>query len=254
MHPEESQRYFFEVAYRGTAYHGWQIQDNAHTVQEEIEKACKKLWPESGSITGSGRTDTGVHCEQQYFHLDLPVLKDPEKTAYRLNRILPPDIAIGRVRPVIAEAHARFSATSRGYEYRISRKKNVFTYGLSWHYHRPLDVERMNSAADVMRNFDDFQAFSKVRTDVNHYKCDIHEAVWKTTPSELIFYVRANRFLRGMVRAMVGTLLLIGKSRISLEEFSEILASKDRKKAGASVPPEGLFLVSVEYPAEIYLD
>jgi len=254
MHSDQTQRYFFEVAYRGTAYHGWQKQNNAHSVQAEIENACEKLWPQGKSITGSGRTDTGVHCEQQYFHIDLPLLKDPGKAAFRLNRILPSDIAIGAVRPVSADAHARFSATSRAYEYRICRRKNVFKHGLTYYYHRELDVALMNSAAAFMKNFEDFQAFSKVRTDVNHYKCDILEAKWESDGADLIFYVRANRFLRGMVRAMVGTLMLIGKKKITMEEFGEILASRERKKAGASVPPEGLFLVSVEYPEEIYLD
>jgi len=254
MNSGDHQRYFFEISYRGSAYHGWQRQENAHTVQEEVENALSKVWQTTVAITGSGRTDTGVHCEQQFFHADLPPVKDLSKLAFRLNRILPPDIAIGSVRLVDREAHARFSATSRAYNYRISRDKNVFTYGLRYIYNQELDIPLMNEAAGRMKNYTDFQAFSKVKTDVNHFHCEIIDAEWFSDDDDLTFYVRANRFLRGMVRAMVGTLMLVGRNKITIREFEEILISGDRKNAGASVPAEGLFLVGVTYPEEIYRD
>ncbi|MCA6078652.1 tRNA pseudouridine(38-40) synthase TruA [Fulvivirga sedimenti] len=254
MDQAESVRYFFEIAYRGTKYHGWQRQKNAHTVQEEVENALVKLWPEAGAVVGSGRTDTGVHCEQQYFHLDLPGIKNLQKAAYRLNRILPNDIAIREIRSVREDAHARFSAVSRSYLYRISRNKNVFADGLTYRYERPLDLEIMNKGAEILKTFEDFQAFSKVNTDVNHFLCNILGASWEETGEEYHFRITANRFLRGMVRAIVGTLLLLGEGKINMSEFTEIIESRDRKQAGAAAPPEGLYLVAVEYPEEIYLN
>ena len=254
MNSSERARYFFEVAYRGTAYHGWQRQKNAHTVQEEIENAMSKLFPDLDGITGSGRTDTGVHCRQQFFHADIPKLKDTEKTKFRLNRILPNDISIGMIRRVTDEAHARFSATSRTYHYRICRKKDVFSNGLVFRYDRPLDINAMNEAAEIIKNFNDFQSFSKVNTDVNHFLCEIYEAQWSDLEDELIFIVSANRFLRGMVRAMVGTMLDVGKGKLQVEDIPGILQSRDRSRAGAAAPPEGLYLMAVEYPDDIFLN
>ncbi len=254
MNQAETARYFFEVAYLGTRYHGWQKQNNAVTVQEEIENAFQKLWPGIDSIVGSGRTDTGVHCKQQFFHLDMPVMRDREKLVYRLNRMLPNDIAIKGIQKVIPEAHARFSATNRSYLYRISRIKNVFANGLAYRYDRPLDLGIMNRGSALLKTFEDFQAFSKVNTDVNHFLCSVTDAGWTEIDGEYHFNISANRFLRGMVRAIVGTLMLLGDNKIDMPEFERIIESRDRKQAGAAAPPEGLYLTGVEYPPEIYLN
>ena len=254
MNSGKSGRYFFEVSYLGTAYHGWQKQKNAHTVQEEIDAACQKLWPGCDSIVGSGRTDTGVHCSQQFFHLDVPLIRDPERTVFRLNRMLPKDIAIGSIRRVGDDAHARFSAIQRTYHYLISRRKDVFAAGLTYHFERELDVEAMNRACERMITFGDFQAFSKVNTDVNHFRCSIESAGWEEAGNELRFTITANRFLRGMVRAIVGTLLLIGRGKARPESMDEIIMSRDRRNAGAAAPPEGLYLASVVYPESIFIE
>lgn len=245
-------RYFFEIAYDGTQYHGWQRQKNAISVQEVVEEALTRITREEVSVTGSGRTDTGVHCEQQFFHADFESSMNEGKLQFKLNSYLPSDISIQSIRSVHDEAHARFDALSRAYEYRIVKTKTPFLQGYSYYYTKSLDVKTMNEAAALLLGAHDFQAFSKVKTEVNNFICNITSAHWREEGNLLIFYIEANRFLRGMVRAIVGTLLQVGLGKLSLPEFRATIDSKDRKQAGAAAPPEGLFLIKVEYPQSIY--
>ncbi|QSE98078.1 tRNA pseudouridine(38-40) synthase TruA [Fulvivirga lutea] len=243
-------RYFFEIAYNGTPFHGWQKQNNAKTVQEEVEKALSKVLQRDVSILGSGRTDTGVHCEQQFFHLETDD-KLSTQLVYTLNKMLAPEIAINNMFPVVEDGHARFSAISRKYEYRITIKKDPFQKDFKYFFNRPLDIKTMNEAAALLIGKQDFESFSKVKTEVNNFVCDITEAEWKIEGTDLIFHIRANRFLRGMVRAVVGTLLDVGLGKIAPMELKNIIIAKNRKHAGAAAPAHGLFLTEVTYPSEI---
>ncbi len=244
-------RYFVEVAYHGKSYHGWQIQENAHTVQAEIQTAIHQTAASTVEIVGSGRTDAGVHAIQQVFHVDLPQIADLSKFVYQLNSILPPDIAIRKAWGVPGQAHARFDAISRSYQYHLGSIKDPFKRDLQWFFAGKVDVPKMQQACNLLLEHRDFQCFSKVKTAVNNFTCELTTANWKQNNETLVFYVSANRFLRGMVRAMVGTLLQVGQSKIDLQEFKEILASKDRRSAGPSVPAHGLFLAAVDYPSWI---
>jgi tRNA pseudouridine38-40 synthase len=246
-------RFFFEISYNGTNYSGWQSQNNATGVQAVVEDALSKLLREEISIVGSGRTDTGVHCEQQFFHADIQNEFDQEKLVLKLNSFLPKDIAIPSVHRVKDEAHARYDANERSYIYRITTKKNPFLEGLALHYFKALDIARMNEAAALMIGKHDFESLSKVKTDVNNFMCDIKKAEWRQRDALLEFHITANRFLRGMVRATVGTLLDVGIGKTSLKEFQDLLDSRDRREAGANVPPHALYLVEVKYPESIFL-
>jgi tRNA pseudouridine38-40 synthase len=245
-------KFFLTVAYKGTAYHGWQKQPNAVSVQEKIETSLSTLLQTETSILGSGRTDTGVHATAQVFQLELPNDVDISQIVYRLNKLLPHDIAVSDYKEVNEDAHARFDAVSRSYEYHINTNKNAFTQDLSYYFTHSLDVPLMNEAAESMKAFTDFESFSKVKTDVNTFNCEIFEAIWKPHNELLVFHVSANRFLRGMVRTIVGTLLEVGLHNLTVEGFKNIIESKDRKAAGRSVPAHGLFLTSVKYPKKIY--
>jgi tRNA pseudouridine38-40 synthase len=244
-------RYFFEISYNGTNYNGWQSQPNAIGVQKVVEDCISTLLGTKVDIIGSGRTDTGVHCEQQFFHLDL---LDPlsENFQFRLNSILPKDIAIHSIAKVRADANARYDAIERTYQYRIIREKNVFTPGFALFFFRPLDIRTMQEASALLIGKQDFACFSKVKTDVNNFICDIKQADWQEIGTQLTFTITANRFLRGMVRAIVGTLLDVGQGKITVAEFREILNTRDRKEAGANVSPSGLYLVNVKYPESIF--
>ncbi len=246
-------RYFFEIQYDGKNYHGWQSQKNATGVQGVVEQSLSTLMNIPISIVGSGRTDTGVHCVQQFFHADIDKAFDLEILLYKLNSFLPKDIAIHSIVRTKPEAHARFSATSRAYEYRVTKKKNPFLEGYALHYFKPVNIQTMNRAAAFILGAHDFQCFSKVKTDVNNFLCTVKKAQWVEKGDTLIFQIEANRFLRGMVRATVGTLLDVGTGKISVTDFKQIIKSKDRKKAGENVSPEGLFLTRVKYPASIFL-
>lgn len=246
-------RYFFEIAYKGTNYHGWQSQKNAVGVQTVVENAMSKLLREEISIVGSGRTDAGVHCEQQFFHADIQSGFDADILMLKLNSFLPKDIVIPSIRKVRADASARYDAVERSYRYQITRKKNPFLDGLAWHFFKPVNVDAMNRAADLLLGEHDFECFSKVKTDVNHFLCTVKKASWKEEGDMLIFTITANRFLRGMVRAVVGTLIDVGTGKSSMKEFQQILQSRDRKKAGANVPSMGLYLAKVKYPPEVFL-
>lgn len=246
-------RYFFEISYNGTQYAGWQSQPNAQGVQEVAEDALSKLLRTEIKIVGSGRTDAGVHCEQQFFHVDIEKEIDLDLFEGRVNAFLPKAISILSIRKVKSDAHARFGATERSYEYRITLKKNPFLEGLALHYFKQLDVQTMSRAAALLVGSHDFKSFSKVKTDVNNFRCDLKKAEWKQQGDVLIFHITANRFLRGMVRAIVGTLLDVGAGKISVKEFELILHAKDRKKAGMNAAPHGLFLTKVKYPASIFI-
>ncbi|GCC50684.1 tRNA pseudouridine(38-40) synthase TruA [Chryseotalea sanaruensis] len=245
-------RYFFEIAYKGTNYAGWQSQPNAIGVQAVVENALSKLLRAEISILGSGRTDTGVHCEQQFFHVDIEHALDEVSFLGKINSFLPSDVAIRSIQRVKEEAHARFSATERAYEYRITLKKNPFLEGQALYYFKDVDLALMNKAAATLVGVHDFEAFSKVKTDVNNFNCNLKRAEWVKEGDKLIFHISANRFLRGMVRAIVGTLLEVGNGKLSLQDFKLILESKDRKQAGMNVAPHGLFLTRVVYPESIF--
>lgn len=246
-------RYFFEIAYHGGSYNGWQSQHNATGVQEIVENVMSKIFRLPVTIVGSGRTDTGVHCEQQFFHTDLNTSFDKEDLIRKLNSFLPRDIVIRSVREVKPDASARYDAIERIYRYQITRVKDPFAHGLSWHYFKDLHIENMNKAAAFIEGEHDFECFSKVKTDVNHFICDVKKAHWAESDGRLIFEISANRFLRGMVRAIVGTLLDVGTGKITHKEFVSIIESRDRKKAGANVPAYGLYLEKVKYPSRIFV-
>jgi tRNA pseudouridine38-40 synthase len=245
-------RFFFEIKYNGTHYHGWQNQKNAVGVQQVVEEALSKLLREEISIVGSGRTDTGVHCVQQFFHADVEKEFKPTDLAHRLNAFLPRDIAIKNILLVKDDAHARYDAYERSYQYKITRGKDPLLVGYAYYFFRELNVPTMEQATALLLGEHDFECFSKVKTDVNHFICDIKQASWNQKGDLLVFTITANRFLRGMVRAIVGTLLDVGNGKLTVRQFQEILRSKDRKKAGMNAPPEGLYLVQVKYPKTIF--
>jgi len=246
-------RYFIELSYNGKNYHGWQIQPNEISIQETIEKAMSVLLKGDLSVVGCGRTDTGVHASQFFLHFDCQSPIDKEKLKFRLNSFLPEDIAIFQIISVDNDAHARFQAMSRSYQYKISLEKDVFQKDLSLEIsHSALDVDMMNKAAIMLMDYRDFKCFSRSKTDVKTYECSITEAYWEAQENQLIFNISANRFLRNMVRAIVGTLLEVGKGRMSLEGFKNVIESRDRKMAGASVKAKGLFLTAVVYPKHIF--
>ena len=244
-------RYFIQLSYNGSAYHGWQIQPNAVTIQETIQDALSKLLNTNISITGAGRTDTGVHAFQMFAHFDVDETLDTENLTFKLNSFLPKDIAIQSIFQVNADAHTRFHAIKRSYDYKISLKKNVFLFDYTHYVHQKLDVDKMNEAANILLEYTNFQCFSKSNTDVKTYNCKIEQAQWKQEGNLLIFTISADRFLRNMVRAIVSTLLNIGLSKIAVSDIHKILASKDRSEAGFSVPSKGLYLTEVLYPDNI---
>ncbi len=251
----QSVRYFIDIAYDGSSYHGWQRQPQSITVQEQLENALTTLLRTPVAVTGAGRTDAGVHATQLIAHFDLErglSLEERDHLIFRLNRFLPPAIAINDLYEVTESAHARFDAVSRSYIYKLHQKKNPFLTNQSFFFEREIDLELMNEAAKLLLGRQDFKCFSRSNTDVKTYLCDIKEAVWKRQNERLFFYVTADRFLRNMVRAIVGTLLEIGQGKMSLQDFKTVLASKDRSEAGASAPAHGLYLTAVRYPKEIY--
>ncbi|GGG96967.1 tRNA pseudouridine synthase A [Polaribacter pacificus] len=240
-------RYFIELLYKGTNYHGWQIQPDMPSVQEVLTKAISTVLQEEISLVGAGRTDAGVHASQFFAHFDsLQELND--SFVFKFNSVLPKDIVVVNLFAFEREYHARFDAISRSYEYRIWLGRNPFLLDTTWQFSfKELDVERMNKAAKILLDHENFQAFSKVKTDVRTFNCEVTNAVWKKEGDELVFYITANRFLRNMVRAIVGTLLDVGVGKISIDDFRRIILSKDRGKAGLSVPAKGLFLTEVIY-------
>lgn len=245
------QRYFIRLSYDGTAYHGWQIQENTWTtVQQVINEMLSRLLNEPVFVTGCGRTDTGVHAKEYYAHFDCTkALKTEEaKWIFKFNNALPPDIAIHKIIPVAENANARFDAVSRTYQYHIHRKKNPFLINRSYFLFFDLDVKKMNEASNSLFNYIDFSSFAKSNTQNFTNNCKLYKAEWKEEDDQLVFTICADRFLRNMVRAIVGTLINVGKGKISVEEFKEIIEKKSRAGAGLSVPACGLYLTNVMYP------
>ena len=246
-------RYFIELSFKGTLYHGWQLQPNAVTVQAEIERALQILTGEPVNTIGAGRTDTGVHASKYIVHFDsdhaLPANHDD--FLYKMNAILPGDIAIHDIYPVKPDTHARYTAIYRTYTYRISRIKDPFNTEISWYYPMPLDVTAMNEASARLLTFDDFTSFSKLHSDVKTNSCQIFEAGWSERGFQLLFAIRANRFLRNMVRAIVGTMIEIGRGKMQPDGLDKIIEGKNRSLAGFSVPAHGLELTEIGYPEGI---
>ena len=240
-------RYFIELAYNGKNYHGWQIQPDVVSVQEKINHAISTVLQLQIEVVGAGRTDTGVHASQMFAHFDLEK-EIKGDIVHKLNSILPNDITIYRVFLVEDEHHARFNAESRSYEYKIWLGRNPFLLDFSWQIHsQQLNVSKMNKAASLLLEYEDFQTFSKVKTDVYTFNCNVTEAVWKQEGDLLVFHISANRFLRNMVRAIVGTLVDVGLEKITVDNYREIIESKNRGNAGLSVPAKGLFLTKIKY-------
>lgn len=246
-------RYFLEFSYNGKNYHGWQNQPNSVSVQEVLEKAISTLLRSKIELVGAGRTDSGVHAQQMFAHFDTEQ-KIENQLVYKLNAFLPKDIAVSKIYKVADDAHARFDAVKRTYEYRIATEKNVFCYDSSMYLNLPLDLEKMEEATQELFRHTDFQCFSKSKTDVFTYNCKIYEAFWRKEDTLLIFTISADRFLRNMVRAIVGTLLDVGLGKTSVSNFEKIIRSKSRNNAGASVPACGLYLKKVEYNQSIFVE
>mgnify|MGYP000843723903 FL=1 len=246
-------RYFIELSFFGKNYYGWQSQPKAISVQEVLQKALSTLLRTPIEVVGAGRTDSGVHALQMYAHFDVTEAL-PANLVHKLNAFLPKDIAVHHIYEVQPNAHARFDALKRTYQYHISTQKDVFAYDYAMAFTLPLNVALMNEAAQILFDYTDFQCFSKTHTDVKTYNCKIYEAHWDKVGKQLIFTITADRFLRNMVRAIVGTLIDVGLQKLSLTDFEDIILSKKRSKAGASVPACGLYLTHIEYPESLFVE
>jgi tRNA pseudouridine38-40 synthase len=245
-------RYFLELSYKGTAYSGFQVQANAGSVQEEVEKAFAVFFRKEIMMTGASRTDTGVHARQNYFHFDFDDPVETE-TIYRLNAILPGDICIRSIYPVPEGAHCRFDAESREYRYYIYAKKNPFLADRAYFYPYPLNWQDLDAAACRLKEFNDFTSFSKRNTQVRHFRCNIFESSWVHGDAGTYYLIRANRFLRGMVRGLTGTMLMVGRGHLTVDQFVEILEGKEPSKVNFNVPAKGLFLEEIKYPEHYHL-
>ena len=248
-------RYFIYLSYNGKNYCGWQSQNNANSVQNELQTALSVVLKSDIQIVGAGRTDTGVHSKLMVAHFDFEgKIADLQTLTKKLNGVLPKDIAIQKIVQVKNDAHARFDAVKRTYEYHLTQEKNPFLEGLACKYFRPLDFEKMNLAAKYLFDYEDFTSFSKLHTDVKTNNCTIFKAEWQQRGEVWVFTIQANRFLRNMVRAIVGTLLLVGENKISVDDFKKIIEKKNRNKAGASANAEGLYLVDIEYNEQLIMN
>lgn len=248
-----TQRYFIELAFKGTEFHGWQIQPNAVSVQECLEMALKTITRETIAVTGAGRTDTGVHASYYVAHIDSVNMNlDHPDFAHKLNSFLNKDVVIFGISKVQSDAHARFNAVSRTYQYHINLRKDPFRKETSWYFFRQPDLNLMNEANRILFDYNDFTSFSKLHTEVKTNNCKIYLAEWTQSGANIVFTVKADRFLRNMVRALVGTILEVGTGKINLDEFRAIIERKDRGAAGLSVPAHGLFLTDVEYPEMLF--
>lgn len=245
-------RYFIQFSYNGKAYHGWQNQPNAITVQQVLEDSMTTLLRQKVALAGAGRTDAGVHAKQMYAHFELPEIANESSLVYKLNGLLPDDIAVQQIFKVTKNAHARFDATARTYEYWVTQEKNPFYTDAAHYVKHPLDIEQMNAAAALLLTYEDFECFSKSNTDVYTYLCDIKVAEWTKIDDRFVFTIQADRFLRNMVRAIVGTLLDVGTGKSTLDDVKAIINSKDRSKAGTSVPAKALYLTKICYPNTIH--
>lgn len=247
-------RFFLKISYRGSSFHGWQRQPGDCSVQQTIEEALSTVLRQSVTITGAGRTDTGVNARLMYAHLDLPdnrIIDDTEVILRGVNRLVGKDIAIHSVHPVPDDAHARFDAASRTYHYFVHTEKDPFLYPLSWQAPRNLDFKKMNQAAELLLKTTDFTSFSKLHTDVKTNNCKVSRAEWVFQNGNPVFIITADRFLRNMVRAVVGTLVDVGRGKISIEDFKRIIEQKDRCAAGTSMPGNALFLWDITYPEKL---
>ena len=248
-------RYFIFISYKGTSYHGWQIQPNSVTVQKILEEALSVVLNEKISTIGAGRTDAGVHAIYFCAHFESisPDLLTVRNLIFRLNQYLPEDISVSSLKKVVPDANARYSAISRTYKYYISRIKDPFFNNSSWYLHGNIDIGAMNQACDLLNRHSDFTSFSRLHSGTKSNICKVYKSTWKESDSRLVFTIKADRFLRNMVRAIVGTMVDIGFGKMDLKEFEEIILAKDRCKAGKSAPAKGLFLVDIEYPEEIFI-
>ena len=248
-------RYFLFLSFRGTFYHGWQVQPNSITVQKILDDALTVVLNEPITTIGAGRTDTGVHALFFCAHFDSnsPDLTSDKDLIFKLNRYLPKDISVNSIRRVQPEINARYSAVSRTYKYYISKIKDPFFESSSWFLYGNLNVASMNLASEILPEFSDFTSFSRLHSGSKTNNCMIYHAEWEETQTQLIFTIKADRFLRNMVRSIVGTMIDIGFGKINIEEFKAIILAKDRSKAGMSAPAKGLFLTDIEYPPEIFI-
>ncbi|MFD1293478.1 tRNA pseudouridine(38-40) synthase TruA [Lutibacter holmesii] len=247
-------RYFLEIAYKGTNYHGWQLQPNVVTVQELVNEAISTIVRLPINVVGAGRTDSGVHAAQIFAHFDVDEALDLTQFSYKVNALLPADIVVSNCVKTVIDAHARFTALSRSYEYHVYLGRNPFAIETAWQLNnKKLNVSKMNEAAQFLLTYTNFKCFSRSNTNVHTYNCDVSKAVWKQDGKSLVFHITANRFLRNMVRAIVGTLVDVGDGKTSLEEFKQIIESKNRCNAGTSAPAQGLFLTEVTYPKTIFI-
>ena len=244
-------RYFIQFSYLGKPYHGWQKQPNAVTVQQLLDEALSTLLRRPVETVGAGRTDTGVHAREMFAHFGADGIDDVDGLVYRLNALLPEAIAVQNIFQVSGQAHARFDAAQRTYEYWIVQEKNPFYSDFAHYVKHPLDIIEMNKAAALLTEHGDFECFSKSKTDVKTYRCDLKKALWEKRGDLLVFTISADRFLRNMVRAVVGTLLEVGTNKCTLADVKRIINSRDRSQAGPSVPAKGLYLTSVQYPEKI---
>lgn len=249
------QRYFIFIAYKGTSYHGWQLQPNAVTVQKILDEALSTILEEKILTTGAGRTDTGVHASTFCAHFEslFTDLDERKNLLFKLNRYLPKDISVSVIRKVLPDAHARFSAVSRTYRYFISTIKDPFREESAWYIHGNLDVPMMNRACAILIRESDFTSFSRLHSDNKTNICRIYSAAWEVKGNVIEFTIRADRFLRNMVRAIVGTMVEIGNGKMTLDDFTNVILARDRCRAGKSAPAKALFLTDIEYPDEIFL-
>ena len=247
------QRYFIEIMYDGSNYHGWQIQPNSMTVQEQLENAISTVLGEKIGVMGAGRTDTGVHAKQFFGHFDFSSNLIDSNIVYRLNSFLPNDICVKSIFEVKPDVHSRFDATSRTYEYIIYSANNPFLVDRAYFLHKSLDLDLMNIASSRLFDFIDFTSFSKLHTQTKTNNCTIKKALWQHRNDTIVFTIEADRFLRNMVRAIVGTLIDVGLGKLSIEDFVQVIKSKDRSRAGTSVPAHALYLTQVTYPKDILL-
>lgn len=256
MEPPSTYRYFLRLSFNGETFHGWQSQNNAPTIQAALRDALSTVLRKPVEVTGAGRTDAGVHAREFYAHFDHEKALSPEENKeliYHLNGYLPDPVSIMEILPVRGDAHARFSARSRTYQYFICRKKDPFQQAFSWYYPGHLDTGIMNLGAGRLKNNLDFTSFAKLPMETKTNICHVESAGWEQSGHQLVFTITADRFLRNMVRAVVGTLVELGRGKISLDDLERIISSRDRRAAGYSVPANGLFLVGIDYPEEIFL-
>lgn len=248
-------RYFIFISYNGTSYHGWQLQPESITVQKVLEDSLSTVLNEKIAATGAGRTDTGVHASYFCAHFDssFPDLDNKKNLVHRLNSFLPKDISINFIRKVLPDAHARFSAVSRTYKYFISRVKDPFSENSSWFLYGEINVQEMNKACQLILENSDFTSFSRLHSDTKTNVCKVFYAGWEEENNRLVFTIKADRFLRNMVRAVVGTMIDVGKGKKNLKQFEDIIRAHDRCEAGKSAPAKGLFLTDIEYPEEIFV-